>query len=72
MPVTGPSACACTRLPWLTRRHLLAALAGIAVSRHAAAQTSGKAWRIGIIDTASAEMNAANLAAFRRGLRELG
>ncbi len=31
-----------------------------------------KVWRIGMLETISAELNAANLGAFRRGLRELG
>src|SRR5438874_2243406 len=36
------------------------------------AQQQGKVWRLGILDTVSTEMNAANLDAFRQGLRERG
>jgi putative ABC transport system substrate-binding protein len=36
------------------------------------AQQVGKVWRIGMLDTASRELNAANLTAFRKGLREFG
>jgi putative ABC transport system substrate-binding protein len=36
------------------------------------AQTPAKVWRIGMLDTTSTTLNAANLEAFRQGLRELG
>ena len=36
------------------------------------AQQVDKIWRIGMLDTASLELNATNLAAFRKGLREFG
>jgi putative ABC transport system substrate-binding protein len=36
------------------------------------AQQVGKVWRIGMLDTASRELNAANLTAFRKALREFG
>jgi putative ABC transport system substrate-binding protein len=36
------------------------------------AQSKEKAWRIGMLETVSAAMNAANLDAFRQGLRDLG
>src|SRR5438046_3536222 len=36
------------------------------------AQQQGKVWRVGILDTVSTDMNAANLDAFRQGLRERG
>jgi putative ABC transport system substrate-binding protein len=36
------------------------------------AQQAGKIWRIGMLDTASAELNTVNVAAFHRGMRELG
>jgi putative ABC transport system substrate-binding protein len=38
----------------------------------ASAQPSDHVWRIGLVETTSAELNATNLAAFRRGLQELG
>ena len=38
----------------------------------AEAQSAGKVYRIGILETRSTAMNAANLDAFRQGLRELG
>jgi ABC-type uncharacterized transport system substrate-binding protein len=38
----------------------------------AAAQPTGKVYRIGVLETMSATMNTANLDAFRQGLRELG
>jgi putative ABC transport system substrate-binding protein len=37
-----------------------------------AQQSHQKVWRIGILDTQSANLNAANLDAFRQGLREFG
>ena len=36
------------------------------------AQPAGKVYRIGMLETRSAALNAANLEAFRQGLRELG
>ena len=36
------------------------------------AQPQGKVWRIGMLETTSTMLNAANLAAFRQRLRELG
>jgi putative tryptophan/tyrosine transport system substrate-binding protein len=36
------------------------------------AQQQPKVWRIGMLETISAELNAANLGAFRQGLRDLG
>src|SRR5688572_13273345 len=38
----------------------------------ARAQQAGKVFRIGMVEPISAELNAANLAAFRRGLQDLG
>jgi putative ABC transport system substrate-binding protein len=38
----------------------------------AEAQPAGKAYRIGMLETRSTALNAANIDAFRRGLRELG
>ena len=62
----------------MRRREFIALLGGAAaVSAFswpiaARAQQSGKVWRIGVLDTEPAALNAANIAAFRRGLRELG
>jgi putative tryptophan/tyrosine transport system substrate-binding protein len=36
------------------------------------AQPAGKVWRIGLLDTASREQNAGNVAAFLKGMRDLG
>ena len=38
----------------------------------AESQPAGKVYRIGVLETRSAALNAANLDAFRQGLRELG
>jgi putative ABC transport system substrate-binding protein len=44
----------------------------LVVSLHSYAQPQDKVWRIGILETVSPELNAANLDAFQQGLRELG
>ena len=36
------------------------------------AQRAAKVWRIGVLETVPMDMNLANVAAFRQGLRELG
>jgi putative tryptophan/tyrosine transport system substrate-binding protein len=56
------------------RRTFLAALATatIAPQLAAEAQPAGRTYRIGIIEPISAQLNASNLAALRRGLEELG
>ncbi len=56
------------------RRKLIALLTVAAAWPFAAAraQQRGKIWRIGVLETVSTELNAANFDAFRRGLRELG
>ena len=57
----------------MRRREFILALGGAAAWPLAArAQQAGKVWRIGMLDTTSAALNAANLDAFRKGLRELG
>jgi putative ABC transport system substrate-binding protein len=57
----------------MKRREFITLLAGAAAARPLAARAQQtKVWRIGMLDTASQELNAANLVAFRRGLRELG
>jgi len=56
------------------RRAFLGALAGgvLAARLAAEAQPAGKVYRIGMLERTSPGTNAANLEAFRRGLRELG
>jgi putative ABC transport system substrate-binding protein len=61
----------------MRRRGFISLLGGAAASSiswplAARAQQPAKVWRIGMLDTSSQELNEANLAAFRRGLRELG
>jgi putative tryptophan/tyrosine transport system substrate-binding protein len=56
------------------RREFLAALAATTVTpqRAAQAQPAGRTYRIGMVEPTSAQLNATNLAALRRGLEELG
>jgi putative ABC transport system substrate-binding protein len=58
----------------MTRRELITLLAGAATiwPMGARAQPVGKTFRIGMVETISAELNAANLDAFRQGLHDLG
>jgi putative ABC transport system substrate-binding protein len=58
----------------VTRRELIALLGGTAAvwPLGARAQQQPKVWRIGMLETISAELNAENLGAFRQGLRDLG
>jgi putative ABC transport system substrate-binding protein len=57
----------------MKRREFIWALGGAAVARPLAARAQQpKVWRIGVLETISQSMNAANFEAFRRGLRELG
>ena len=54
------------------RRFLLTSLAGaVAAPLAAGAQQAGKVYRIGMLETRSTVLNAANLAAFRHGGPEL-
>ena len=57
-----------------TRRDLLIAMGSglFAVPFRSSAQQQGKVWRIGMLDTTSQALNAANLKSFQQGLRELG
>jgi putative ABC transport system substrate-binding protein len=57
-----------------TRRRFLGTLAGglLAAPLAAEAQPAGKVTRIGVLEPTSMASNAANLDAFRQGLRELG
>src|SRR5262245_5558233 len=56
------------------RRELLVALGGAAAAwpLAARAQQPGRVWRIGVLETTSMELNAANFEAFRQSLRDLG
>jgi putative ABC transport system substrate-binding protein len=58
----------------MRRRDFLTLLGGAAAlwPLAARAQSPGKVWRIGVLETTSMSLNAANLDAFRQGLRELG
>ena len=58
----------------MDRRSFIASVAGgvLAAPLASYAQAQAKAWRIGMVETVSMELNAANLNAFRQGLRELG
>jgi putative ABC transport system substrate-binding protein len=57
----------------MRRREFITLLGGAAAWPHAVcAQQGGQTFRIGLLETTSAELNATNLAAFRRGLQELG
>ena len=58
----------------MKRREFIGSLIGTAVAWPFAvrAQQVDKVRRIGMLDTASRELNATNLAAFWKGLREFG
>ena len=58
----------------MDRRALLGTLAGGLLTAPLAVQAhqAGKVYRIGMLETRSTELNAANIDAFRQGLRELG
>ena len=51
---------------------LVFALSLLLAPLSAESQPAGKVYRIGMLETRSATLNAANLDAFRQGLRELG
>jgi len=56
-----------------TRRAFLGTLAGgLLAAPFVEAQQAGKVYRIGVLEPTSMALNAANLDAFRKGLRELG
>jgi putative ABC transport system substrate-binding protein len=54
------------------RGFLWGSLAAVAAPHGAEGQRAGEKWRVGVLDTVAAASNDANLAALRRGLRELG
>jgi putative tryptophan/tyrosine transport system substrate-binding protein len=59
----------------IRRRDFLILLAGGAAAawpRAARAQQPGRVWRIGVLETTSMALNAANFEAFRQSLRDLG
>jgi putative ABC transport system substrate-binding protein len=56
----------------MKRREFITLLGGAAAWPMAARAQQNKVWRIGLLDTASAELNGKNIAAFRAALRELG
>jgi putative ABC transport system substrate-binding protein len=58
----------------MDRRTLIShlALCLVAAPLVSFAQAQDRVWRIGMLETVSTELNAANLAALRQGLRELG
>jgi putative ABC transport system substrate-binding protein len=58
----------------MKRREFISLLGGAAAAWPLAAhaQQAGKVWRIGMLDTTSAALNAANLNAFRQSLQQLG
>jgi len=58
----------------MDRRIFVRSIVGsmVAVPLACFAQTQGNMWRIGMLETTSASLNAANLAALRDALRELG
>jgi putative ABC transport system substrate-binding protein len=56
------------------RREFITLLGGAVVAwpLAARAQHAGKVWRVGVLETISAELNATNFEALRKGLRDLG
>ena len=57
----------------MRRREFMTLFGGAAASSLAArAQQPGKTWRIGVLETVSPDLNAKNIEALKRGLRDLG
>src|SRR6516162_2462554 len=57
------------------RRQFITLLGGAAAAAWplaARAQQAGRVWRIGVLETTSTALNAANFEAFRQSLRDLG
>src|SRR4051812_9186602 len=57
----------------MRRREFMTLFGGAAASSlGAGAQQPGKTWRIGVLETVSPDLNAKNIEALKRGLRDLG
>jgi hypothetical protein len=59
----------------MTRREFIAAIGGAVIAGPIGAraqQNSSRRYRIGMLDTVSADLNAGNLNAFRKGMTQLG
>jgi putative ABC transport system substrate-binding protein len=58
----------------MKRRDFITLLGGVAAAwpLAARAQQTGRTWRIGVLETTSMQLNAANFDAFRQSLRDLG
>src|SRR6185369_17566019 len=56
----------------MRRRAFMTLLGGAVAGPLARAQQPAKTWRIGVLETVSSGLNAKNIEAFRRGLRDLG
>jgi putative tryptophan/tyrosine transport system substrate-binding protein len=58
----------------MRRREFITLIGGAAAAwpLGARAQQTSKVWRVGMLETTSATLNAVNVDAFRRGLRQLG
>src|SRR5206468_3083448 len=63
----------CRRGGRMKRRTFISLLGGaVAWPLAARAQQTGRVWRIGVLETTSMQLNAANFDAFRQSLRDLG
>src|SRR3954466_4309129 len=56
----------------MRRREFILTVGAAASSLAARAQQPGKTWRIGMLETISPDLNAKNIEALKRGLRDLG
>ena len=56
----------------MKRRTFIALAAGAAALQLTARAQTGKVWRVGMLDTTSAQLNSKNIEAFRAGMRALG
>jgi putative tryptophan/tyrosine transport system substrate-binding protein len=56
----------------MDRRTFVGAAAASLIAVGAVAQQAHKVWRVGVLETVSTDLNAANLDALREGLRALG
>jgi putative ABC transport system substrate-binding protein len=56
----------------MRRREFIMALGGAVIGPQAARAQPAKLWRIGMLETVSPELNAKNIEALKRGLRDLG